>query len=152
MRTACRLGEAIALHHIDIKDDVVTIQRSCTGKRVGTTKNGKNREIVLSPQLIKELRTLKSTTIVFPHNGGYIYGQYVRRIWKKMLKAADVPFRKIHNIRHSVASILIAKGVDPAAVQHLLGHSTATFTMAYYVKYMRKKESVAICLDSATNE
>ncbi len=40
--------------------------------------------------------------------------------------------RRIHDLRHTAASLLIAAGADVKAVETILGHSTATMTMDLY--------------------
>jgi site-specific recombinase XerC len=39
---------------------------------------------------------------------------------------------RFHGLRHSAASILIAQGVHPKAIQELLRHSSIQFTMDIY--------------------
>ena len=95
---------------------------------------------------VKEGRKPK---IVFSMKGNYLPNETVRRIWIKMLEEAGIPYRKFHNIRHTVASLLIDAGVNPRAVQHQLGHHSSKFTMDIYTKRIKKKESITNVLDSA---
>jgi integrase len=39
---------------------------------------------------------------------------------------------RVHDLRHSCASYLLAKGTNPKVVQELLGHSTVTLTLNTY--------------------
>lgn len=45
----------------------------------------------------------------------------------------EIPPYRLHDGRHTVASGLIASGVDPVAVSRFLGHATAAFTLTTYV-------------------
>lgn len=56
-----------------------------------------------------------------------------RRAWVRLAKQAGVRVLPLHAARHSVATDLISKGVNPRAVQILLGHSSPAYTLATYV-------------------
>jgi integrase len=49
-----------------------------------------------------------------------------------LLKRANVPVRRFHDLRHSAASLLIASGVQLAEVSMLLGHSELRVTADLY--------------------
>lgn len=50
----------------------------------------------------------------------------------KALKAAGLPKMRIHDLRHTAATLLLKHGVHPKVVQELLGHSTITLTLDTY--------------------
>jgi integrase len=54
------------------------------------------------------------------------------RIFKDLCDGADLRRVRFHDLRHSAASLLIAQGVHPKAIQELLRHSTITLTMDTY--------------------
>lgn len=56
----------------------------------------------------------------------------VTRAFEELLRRADLPRMRFHDLRHSAASILLAKGVHPRVVMDLLGHSTIAQTMNTY--------------------
>jgi integrase len=47
----------------------------------------------------------------------------VRRAFKEVLKIAELPTMRIHDLRHSCATLLLAQNVHPKVVQEILGHS-----------------------------
>jgi integrase len=47
-------------------------------------------------------------------------------------EAAGIERITLHNCRHSFASLLIASGENPKAVQEFMGHSTITMTFDLY--------------------
>jgi integrase len=70
-----------------------------------------------------------------PQGGPLRHGNFYRRHWRKAVKAA-LPAEKhalrFHDLRHTCASLLIAAGAHPKAIQERLGHSTIQITMDRY--------------------
>src|SRR5579872_5094559 len=48
------------------------------------------------------------------------------------LSEAGLPRIRVHDLRHTAASLLLARGVHPKIVQEMLGHSTITLTLDTY--------------------
>jgi len=65
------------------------------------------------------------------------------RTWKRLLKAAQVPYRKFHATRHSYASALLESGVDPRFVQRQLGHSSFDMTIGVYSHLVPERHAPA---------
>jgi len=53
-----------------------------------------------------------------------------------MLKAAELPRVRFHDLRHSCASFLLAQGVAPRAIMEILGHSQISLTLDTYSHLM----------------
>ena len=51
--------------------------------------------------------------------------------WKDLLKAAGVRDARLHDARHTAATLLLEQGVDIRVVQEILGHSTLAVTKRY---------------------
>jgi site-specific recombinase XerD len=51
--------------------------------------------------------------------------------WKRLLASAGVPEARLHDARHTAATILTALGIDSAVIQTLLGHSSVATTRGY---------------------
>lgn len=51
--------------------------------------------------------------------------------WKGLLKAAGVRDARLHDARHTAATLLLEQGVDIRVVQEILGHSTLAVTKRY---------------------
>jgi hypothetical protein len=60
------------------------------------------------------------------------YGNFMRAVWKPTLKELGLPDVGIHALRHSAAAALIRPGASPTAVQRILGHRSAAFTLTVY--------------------
>ena len=56
-----------------------------------------------------------------------------RRVWAPALKAAGLPSGlRLHDLRHTAASLLIREGAGVMSVSKQLGHSTPTVTLNVY--------------------
>jgi integrase len=68
-----------------------------------------------------------------PAGPDYIRIDVLRQVWYTAVEQADLPQGlRIHDLRHTCASLLIAAGTDPKAVQVHLGHSSISVTMDRY--------------------
>jgi integrase len=160
MRTGMRVGEALALEWDDLVGNSLTIKRTFSNGRLGSPKNGKQRTIQLSPQLLTEMQVHRKTEVesclkagvkpklIFAEGGTYINYHALRNSWKRMLKSVGLGEYKMHFIRHSVASLLIDAGTSPTDVQALLGHHSPAFTLQIYSHALKKDEAITGCLDS----
>jgi integrase len=54
------------------------------------------------------------------------------REFKKLLGRAGLPSVRLHDLRHTAASLLVAQGVPPRVVMEILGHSQIALTMNTY--------------------
>lgn len=64
----------------------------------------------------------------FSHTSNITYGDW----WRSWADAHGFPGLRLHELRHSVASVLVADGIDVASVADRLGHSDATTTLRIY--------------------
>ena len=55
----------------------------------------------------------------------------IAKVWERLRKAADVPKLRLHDLRHSFASMLINNGRTIYEVQRILGHSDTKVTERY---------------------
>jgi integrase len=52
--------------------------------------------------------------------------------WRAATAAAGIPGFRVHDLRHTAASVWLAAGADPKVVQRVLGHASAAMTMDLY--------------------
>ena len=52
--------------------------------------------------------------------------------WSEAKAAIGRPTLRVHDLRHTAASIWLGTGADPKVVQRVLGHATAAMTMDLY--------------------
>lgn len=73
------------------------------------------------------------------HNNLYYRG------WKRLLKKAGLPETfTFHSMRHTFATLLLQKNVNPKIVQEALGHATISQTMDIYSHVVPGMGSVAV--------
>jgi integrase len=56
----------------------------------------------------------------------------VRKEFHGLLRKAELPRMRLHDLRHTCATLLIAQGVHPRIVMETLGHSQISITMDLY--------------------
>lgn len=155
------MGEILSLEKTDIIDYIIRINKSVRNVKVFddkrnshweeklTTPKSKssNREIPIPEVLNKELirldvlvkeeklklgRAYTENNLVFPSSTGtYMNSRNLRRSWERALKAANVPYRKFHSLRHTYATRLFENGTSILKVSRLLGHSSIKTTEIY---------------------
>ncbi len=52
--------------------------------------------------------------------------------WSKAIRTIAMPTLRVHDLRHTAASVWLAAGADPKVVQRILGHGSAAMTMDLY--------------------
>jgi len=118
----------LKLADIDSKRMVIVVQNG---------KGKKDRQTVLSPRLLEDLRTYyrewQPHTFLFEGAKGGMYGTTtVNKVIK--IAAANAGIKKnisAHTLRHSFATHLLEDGVDLRYIQSLLGHSSTKTTEIY---------------------
>ena len=56
----------------------------------------------------------------------------VSRSYKPLLRRAELPNIRFHDLRHTCATLLLLKNVNPKFVQRLLGHKSIKITLDLY--------------------
>ena len=60
------------------------------------------------------------------------HSQLLSRTWQRVVKALELRPIRLHDLRHSSASLLLAVGADPKLISERLGHSSVGFTLTVY--------------------
>ena len=56
----------------------------------------------------------------------------IGRRYKKFMQSTDIPYRNLHVLRHTFASLLAKNGASPKDLQSLLGHSDSYTSIQIY--------------------
>ncbi len=64
--------------------------------------------------------------------GKHIEKNYIRRVFKRVLKKAGLREIRLHDIRHTFASLLLSDGASPVYVKEQLGHTSIQMTVDIY--------------------
>lgn len=136
--TGMRSGELLGLRweDVDLEAGTLQVRRTVFNGRIEAPKTSKSRRnIKLTSNSVQALR-------VHPRVGEWIFCTGVgtpisvhnlyNRSWKPLLKKADLPHIRLHDLRHTCATLLLTKGVHPKIVQELLGHSSISITLDTY--------------------
>jgi integrase len=145
--TGLRAGEIVALRvrRLDLLRGTVRVSESTSDVRghlvPGPTKSYAERTVRLPRFLSAELaaylaeRAAGPESFVFTALSGdqLRHNNFYRREFKPALRRAGLSERvRFHDLRHTCASLLIAQGAHPKAIQLHLGHSSIQITMDRY--------------------
>ncbi|MEA2024326.1 MAG: site-specific integrase [Actinomycetota bacterium] len=143
-----RWGEVAALrrHRVDLNRSHIRVVASLAEvggvNHFGSTKTYDRRTVVLPAFVRRELAEhliLRGPSdprgLVFLSARGrpLRHSNFRRRVWLPAVRAAGVPDAvRMHDLRHTCASLLIAEGAHPKVIQEHLGHSSIIVTMDTY--------------------
>jgi integrase len=150
MDSGCRQGELFGLtwQDIDFAAGAMTIRRSLEqikGRlRLKETKTKKGRRIILSPYSMQVLADHRKAMLVEGHcrpdapvfcdtiGGRLRKSNFLRQVYRVWQKAAGVPRRRWHDLRHGLATALLERGVPAKIVSERLGHASIGMTLDVY--------------------
>jgi integrase len=74
----------------------------------------------------------------------------INRFFKPLLKRAELPDIRWHDLRHTYATLLLARGTHTTYVQKSLGHASVQLTLDRYSHWMPSMgRSTAEAIDEA---
>lgn len=151
--TGIRKGELQALTFNDLKDNYLCINKSITkelfnNKHLIMTPKTRSsiRKIIIDKKLLKELLKLKKYYKNYSDTF-YIFGGInpiscttLKRKKDYYCKLANVKQIRIHDFRHSHATLLYEKNIKIKTIQERLGHSKIETTIDTYIHNNEKQE------------
>lgn len=162
--TGLRAGELIALRrrHVDLLHRTITVVEQVqvvSGRHViSSPKSSASRRSVALPGSVADAleahlavyAELGTEALVFPApEGGFLrLENFRKRAWTPAVGTAGVAPLRIHDLRHTCATLAIAAGADVKVLQRMLGHASAALTLDRYGHLLPgQAESVADRLD-----
>lgn len=160
--TGMRAGEATALRvgDVDFGRGVIRVSRSLSPGIRGelieqSPKSHKSRDVplidALRPFAEAAARGKRGSDLLFDGpDGGRLTNHNARRAvnWEELREAIGRPDLRIHDLRHTFATILFDAGATAPDVQATLGHSSLQVTE----RYSRAREGVALRAGAALND
>ncbi|WP_067811186.1 tyrosine-type recombinase/integrase [Nocardia beijingensis] len=160
-----RRGEALGLRWDDVNlvAGRLDIQRALY--RVGGTlelhdvkTESSEATVPLTPKLVEILRQHQRDQLNDPNipernklglvftttRGTPLEPRNVNRAFTALVKQAGVRPIRLHDLRHSCATLLFAQGVDVATVRRILRHSSITVTTSTYLEVIEQVQRGAI--------
>ena len=156
--TGMRLGELLALNPKDVDLEKRTISITKSYQRLGKKdvitppKTPKSKRVITVPEFLAvdikdymdSLYDLQENDKLFP-----ITKYYLEHEMQRGIKESGVKRIRVHDLRHSHASMLIELGFSPLEIANRLGHEKVETTLNTYAHlYPNKQTKLAERLDS----
>ena len=158
-----RWGEAAALRRgrvnilrarIEVSEAVAETSK---GLHYGSTKTYQTRSVAI-PGFLKDMLAEHMASHVGKERDALLFtteagaplrnNNWRSRVWGPALKEARLPKVRIHDLRHTCATLLIAQGAHAKAIQRHLGHSSIQITFDTYGHLLPdEQDRVADALD-----
>ena len=151
--TGLRWGELAGLRwgDLDVQGGSLQVQRIVTevkGKIVihdPKTKSGRRR-VPIPRFAVEALAAHRAKQAADPHPTAWVFGNrtggplrrgnFHAEHWRPLRERAGIPTARIHDLRHTTASMLVRRGVHAKVVQSILGHARFGITMDLYSHLM----------------
>lgn len=155
LTTGMRSGELVGLRwqDIDLERGLISVRQAIVrGEQgryiVSTPKTARGRRaIAISPSDVAALRihrkaqlqrrlgadTWNDSDLVFcDGKGDYLRSTPITRAFNRLIAEAGLPTIRIHDMRHTAATLMLASGEHPKIVSERLGHSSISITLDRY--------------------
>jgi len=153
--TGMRRGEAIGLRwsDVDLEGGRLAVRRALipNGREVivSEPKTVKGRRVIaIDPGTIEVLKAQAArqleeqndwddgwveTGLVFTvENGAALDPESISRYWRQAVKKSMLPSIRLHDLRHTHATLALQAGIHPKVVSERLGHATVSITLDTY--------------------
>lgn len=163
--TGMRRGEALALQwrdvdwatgRLSVRRAVTVVKTKGAGEQVliGPPKSGRPRVVDLDPSTLAALKAHRASRgevsldfardealVLGTIDGGVRHPERFTRAWRAAVERArravsDLPAIRLHDLRHTHATILLGAGTPVKVVSERLGHASATITLGVYAHVM----------------
>jgi len=152
VRTGLRVGELMALKwkDIDFENRQIEVKRSFRKGKITGTKSDRWRRVDMTPHLTETLKKFQTEQKRLALRNGRPFSEWVftgkhdkmlnylsfRNALGGCLKAAGLRKIRIHDLRHTYATIHLMRGHTVGDVSNQLGHSSITMTYDVYTHWI----------------
>jgi integrase len=161
-----RRGEVVALRwrSVDLERGqlsvVASAEQTDQGVREKETKSGKGRAVALSATVVAELRAHRLRQaegllmlgvrlsddhhVVAREDGQPLQPRSLSQAFRKFIRRQGLQRIRLHDLRHSAATHMLAAGVHPKIAQERLGHSSVAVTIDLYSHVLPGMQAEAV--------
>lgn len=152
--TGLRRGEALGLHWngVDLDKGEVTVSQALVQVNQDAafedTKNGLTRKVSINAETVAVLKAWRKAQmeervaigpgyidsgLVFTRlDGSALLPSSFSQNFDRLVARTNLPRIRLHDLRHTHATLMLKKGVSIGAVSRRLGHATPGFTLTVY--------------------
>lgn len=116
--------ESVAWSAVDLESGHLRLKDSKTGQKLITLSTP-------AIEILQRAKQTQSSTYAFPASSGDGYYQGTPKVWQKIRIMADLNDVRLHDLRHSFASVAVSGGASLPIIGALLGHTDSTTTQRY---------------------
>lgn len=116
--------EGLQWREVDFDNRVLRLEDSKTGQKILPLNAG-------ALMLLSEQPRTEGTDCVFPATKGNGHFLGTPKIWRRVRSAAGLEDVRLHDLRHSFASVAVSMGASLPIIGALLGHRDAATTQRY---------------------
>ena len=122
--TGCRKSEILTLRWSEVDGDMLRLAEAKTGPRTVWLSEAAQAIIARQPR--------SGSVFVFPSPRDPARPQSRNLgLWRRVRREAGIEDVRLHDLRHTVASQAVARGVPLPTVARMLGHTQPTMTLRY---------------------
>jgi integrase len=169
--TGLRRAELCGLRWIDVDFDHarLTVRQAITTVRhqpsLGDVKSTRSRRVDLDPVTLQSLRSERArqrtrklelgsnwpdTGLVFTmHDGSGWHPDVITRAFRRLVDQTELPRIRLHDLRHTHATHLLAAGTNVRVTSERLGHASVSFTLDVYGHVLPGQQADAAAAVSA---
>lgn len=161
-----RQGEALGLRWQDIDFDSATLKvrnqvqkidgrlqltglKTDRSRRFIALTGGSVESLKQHRQIIENMKeacgdSWQENDLVFPHKDGTFHPAILDyNAWKRCLRLCGIKSRRLHDARHTAATLMYSQGVGIEVISRALGHSSSAITSKLYVHSAIQPQMVA---------
>lgn len=161
-----RQGEALGLRWQDIDFDAATLEvrnqvqkidgrlqltglKTDRSRRLIALTSGSVESLKQHRQIIETMKlacgdSWQENDLVFPHIDGTFHPAILDyNAWKRCLRLCGIKSRRLHDARHTAATLMYSQGVGIEVISRALGHSSSAITSKLYVHSAMQPQKAA---------